>query len=124
MEERICEDSRFVREYLFRERVFMDNERTVYPGEQHISVIISLNGGEGQNAQSAYKYRRLREILTRYPAFDAAMHDQKAKGDTAEGPGQTEISLKQDHRVPKAFFFGLVRLKKRKIFFFATSNEN
>lgn len=113
-----------MREYLFRERVFMDNERTVYPGEQHISVIISLNGGEGQNAQSAYKYRRLREILTRYPAFDAAMHDQKAKGDTAEGPGQTEISLKQDHRVPKAFFFGLVRLKKRKIFFFATSNEN
>lgn len=95
----------------------MDNERTVYPGEQHISVIISLNGGEGQNAQSAYKYRRLREILTRYPAFDAAMHDQKAKGDTAEGPGQTEISLKQDHRVPKAFFFGLVRLKKRHFLF-------
>lgn len=95
----------------------MDNERTVYPGEQHISVIISLNGGEGQNAQSAYKYRRLREILTRYPAFDAAMHDQKAKGDTAEGPGQTEISLKQDHRVPKAFFFGLVRLKKKKFSF-------
>lgn len=79
-------------------------------------MIISLNGGEGQNAQSAYKYRRLREILTRYPAFDAAVHDQKAKGDTAEGPGQTEISLKQDHRVPKAFFFGLVRLKKRLFF--------
>lgn len=79
-------------------------------------MIISLNGGEGQNAQSAYEYRRLREILTRYPAFDAAMHDQKAKGDTAEGPGQTEISLKQDHRVPKAFFFGLVRLKEGHFF--------
>ena len=84
---------------------------TVNPGEQHVSVIISLNGGEGQNAQPAYKYRRLRKILTRYPALDAAMHNQKAECNAAEGPGQAEISLKQDHRVTETFFFSLMCLR-------------
>lgn len=66
---------------------------TVNPRKHYVSVIISLNGGESKNAESAYEDGRLCEILAGYPTFDAAMNNQKTECYAAECPSESKISL-------------------------------
>lgn len=59
----------------FHDSVSSENHFTVNPREHHISVIISLDCSESEDAKSAYEDSCLREILAGYPALDATMND-------------------------------------------------
>lgn len=70
----------------FHRSISSEDHITVNPRKHHVSVIIPLDCGESEDAESAYKDSRLREILASYPAFDAAMNDQKSESHAAESP--------------------------------------
>jgi hypothetical protein len=66
---------------LFRKDVTL--HFTVNPCEHDVSVIISLDGGKREDAESANEDGRLREILAGYPTFNVVMNDQKTKSNAA-----------------------------------------
>lgn len=89
---------------------------TVNPGEQDVTVIISLHSGEGQDAEAAHEDRCLREILPSYPALDATVHDQQTESHAAKGPREPQISLEQNDHVPETLLLRLMRqIKYRRV---------
>lgn len=76
-------------------------------------MIISLNRGKREDAESANEDGRLREILSGYPALDAAMNDQKTECHAADGPSQSKVSLQQNDRIAETFLFDLMCLHTR-----------
>lgn len=85
-------------------------EDPVDPREHDVSVVISMDRSQRQYANSTNEYRRLHQILPRYPTLDVLPYHQKTERHAANRPAQSQIRLQQDHHVSQSFLFDLVRL--------------
>jgi len=75
-------------------------EDAVDPGEEHVAVVRSADGGERQHGQAAHEDGRLAEVLARDAALHGVAHHHQAEGGAAQGPRQAQVRLQQYHCLP------------------------